>query len=196
MMFRGLTFPVYAAEGWPALIGGSGSHGDRVTSVTIGHYDTPDADPYAGDRPRYEITTAREDSPASDELRHARWALHGWLQNNDEDARSSWPAASHAAVTLWLAARDRTVRGKVLAAVCSEQLISIDGTLAPFLTLTAGASRWVAVRRHDDLVITIAASDLELTTITLEPIPDPAAVLLGPRPSGADIWPEWPEPEA
>ncbi|MFZ1994784.1 MAG: hypothetical protein WAU75_11795 [Solirubrobacteraceae bacterium] len=196
MMFRTLTFPVYAAEGWPAVIGGSGSHGDRLTSLTIDHYDTPDGDPYAADRPRLEITTSREDSPVNDELHQARWTLHGWLQNKDEDARSPWPEASHAAVTLWLAARDRTVRGNVLAAVRSEQLIRIDGTPAPFLILTSAAGQWVAVRRHNDLVITIAASEVDPTPISVEPIPDPAAALLGPRPSGADVWPEWLAPEA
>ncbi|HET8979806.1 MAG TPA: hypothetical protein VFN87_16725 [Solirubrobacteraceae bacterium] len=191
MTLRALTFPVYAAEDWPAVIGGSGSHGDRLTSLTIAHHDTSDADPYAGDRPRFQITTSREDSPVSDELRQARWALDGWLHNNDDDARSSWPSASPAAVSLWLAARDRTVRGKVLAAVCSEQPMSIDGTLQPFLTLTAAASgHWVAVRHHGDLMITIAASELDPTRITIEPIPDPAGRLLGPKPPGADVWPE------
>jgi hypothetical protein len=196
MLLRAITFPVYAAEGWPAVIGGSGSHGDRLTSVTISHHDTADADPYAGDRPRFEITTSREDPPASDELRQARWTLHSWLYNNDDDACSSWPEASQAAVTLWLSARDRTMRGKVLAAVRSEQLISIDGTPAPFLTLTAATGHWVAVRRHSDLLVTVAASDLDPTPITIEPISDPAARLLGPRPSGADVWPEWPDPRA
>ena len=196
MTLRALTFPVYAAEGWPAVIGGSGSHGDRLTSLTIAHHDTPDADPYAGDRPRFEITTSREDSLVNGELHQARWTLDGWLHNNDEDARSSWPEASPAAVSLWLAARDRTVRGKVLAAVRSEQPIGIDGTPAPFLTLTTPSGHWVAVRHHGDLVITVAASDLDPTSITIEPIPDPAARLLGPKPPGADIWPEWPDPGA
>jgi hypothetical protein len=84
----------------------------------------------------------------------------------------------------------------VLAAVRSEQLISIDGTPAPVPTLTAATGHWVAVRHHNDLVITIAASNLDPTPITIEPIPDPAARLLGPRPSGADTWPEWPDPGA
>jgi hypothetical protein len=88
------------------------------------------------------------------------------------------------------------VRGKVLAAVRSEQLISIDGTPAAFLTLTAAIGHWVAVRHHNDLVITVAASDFDPTTIAIEPIADPAARLLGPRPSGADIWPESPDPGA
>jgi hypothetical protein len=196
MMLRALTFPVYAAEGWSALIGGSGSRGDRLTSISIDHHDTPQADPYAGDRPRFEITTSRADSPASDELCQARGTLHSWLQNNGDDACSSWPEASDAAVTLWLAARDRTVRGKVLAAVRSEQLIRIDGTPAPFLTLTAASRHWVAVRHHSDLVITVAASDLDPARITIEPISDPAVRLLGPRPSSADVWPEWPDPGA
>jgi hypothetical protein len=80
MMLGTLTFPVYAAQGWPTVLGGSGSHGDRLTSLTINHYDAPDADPFDGDRSRLEITTSREDSPANDELHHARRTLHGWLQ--------------------------------------------------------------------------------------------------------------------
>jgi hypothetical protein len=194
MTLRALTFPVYAAEGWPAVIGGSGSHGDRLTSLTIDHHDTPDADPYAGDRARFEITTSREDSRVIDELRQARWTLRGWLHNHDDDTRSSWPEASPAAISLWLAAHERAVRGKVLAAVRSEQLISIDGTRKPFLTLTAAHGHWVADRHHGDLAITVAASDLDPGQISIEPIADPAARLLGPRPSGADVWPEWPDP--
>ncbi|MGH9089283.1 MAG: hypothetical protein ACRDYZ_14435 [Acidimicrobiales bacterium] len=190
MLLRTLTFPLYAAEGWPAVIGASGSHGDRLTSVTIRHHDTPDADPYAGDRPRFEITTSREDSSAIDELGQARWTLHGWLANNDAHACSSWPEASHAAVSLWLAARDRAVRAEVLTTVRSEQMISIDGALAPFLTLTAASGHWAAARRHKDLLITIAACDLDPPAITVEPVADPAARLLGPEPPGADAWPE------
>jgi hypothetical protein len=192
MMFGTLTFPVYAAQGWPAVLGASGSHGDRLTNLTINHYDTPGADPFDGDRSRLEITTSREDTPANDELHQARLTLHSWLQNND-DPRSSWPEASHAAITLWLAARDRAARAAVLDAMRSEQLITIDGTPAPFLTLTAATGHWVAIRHHNDLIITIAASDPDATPITLEPIPDPAARLLGPKPPGADIWPDSPD---
>jgi hypothetical protein len=189
MTLRALTFPVYAAERWAAVIGGSGSRGDQLTSLTIEHYDAPDADRYAGDRPRFEITTSRADPPVDDELQQARRRLHGWLQNNDGDARSSWPQASRAAVTLWLAARDRNSRAKALAAARSEQLISIDGTRKPFLTLIAATGHWVAVRRHEDLVITIAGSGLDPTAITVEPLADPASRLLGPEPPEAKHWP-------
>jgi hypothetical protein len=50
------------------------------------------------------------------------------------------------------------------------------------LTLTPPSGRWVAVRRHDDLTITIAAHDLDPMALALEPIPDPAVRLLGPEP--------------
>ncbi len=31
------TFPIYAAEGWPARINGSGSRGDDLTRLVIAH---------------------------------------------------------------------------------------------------------------------------------------------------------------
>ena len=157
MTLRALTFPVYAAEGWPAVIGGSGSHGDRLTSLTIAHHDTPDADPYAGDRPRFEITTSREDSLVNGELHQARWTLDGWLHNNDEDARSSWPEASPAAVSLWLAARDAPCAARCWPPCALSSRSASTGTPAPFLTLTTPSGSWVAVRHHGDLVITVAA---------------------------------------
>jgi hypothetical protein len=180
MTLRAATFPIYTAERWPAVIGGSGSRGDQLTNLTIRHHDTPDADPYAGDPPRLEITTSNDDTRQGDKLTEARSALESWLHN--DGTRSRWPNASHAALTLWLRARDREVRAEVLQAIRSEQLITIDGARQPFLTLTTPGGRWVAVRRHDDLTITIAAHDLDPTTITIEPIPDPAARLLGPEP--------------
>ncbi len=184
MTLRAVTFPIYAAEGWPAVIGGSGSRDDELVSLTVDHYDNSDADPCAGDLPRIEITTSNDDWPLNDELRQARSTLHSWLQNRD--GGSSWPDASHAAITLWLAARDRESRAKVLAAARSDQLIGIDGAPQTFLTLTAPTSQWVAVRRHEDLMITIAAQDLDPATITIDPIPDPAARLLGPKPPDPD----------
>jgi hypothetical protein len=39
------------------------------------------------------------------------------------------------------------------------------------------------VGRHADLTITVAARDLGSTTITLEPIANPDARLLGPEPN-------------
>ena len=38
----------------------------------------------------------------------------------------------------------------------SETQITIDGTREPFLTLGTPNAHWVAVRRHEDVMITIA----------------------------------------
>jgi hypothetical protein len=186
MTLRALTFPIYAAVGWPVLIGASGSRADQLTSLAIDHYDTPDPDPYSGDQPRFEVTTSSVDEHVTDPLSHARWTLASLLSR---DGPAEWPDASHAAITLWLAARDRGTRATVLDAVRSEQPINLDGSPQAFLMCTAATGHWVAVRHHEDLVITVAARDLDPTTITLEPIPDPAARLLGPEPPDAKDWP-------
>jgi hypothetical protein len=180
LTLRAVTFPIYAAEGWAALISGSGSHGDHLTELTVSHYDTPNDDPYSQNLPRLKITTSREDSYPADGLQDARRALEAWIHNDGRHAR--WPSGSYAAMTLWLRARDRARRAEVLAATRSEQPIALEGAPASFLVLTARDGSWVAVRRHEDLIITIAARDLTPETIAIEPIADPAVRLLGSKP--------------
>lgn len=181
MTLRAATFPIYAAEGWPALLGGSGSSGDRLTRITICHPNTPDADLFSGHPHRLEVTTSNEEFALANEVRHARQTLEAWVTNRQPP---SWPNASRAAITLWLAARHRRCRGIVLAAELGRQRITFDGAPHPCLILTASTGSWVAVRTHHDLIITIAGHDLDPTALTVEPIADPAAHLLGPRPRG------------
>jgi hypothetical protein len=183
MTLRATQFPIYGADGWPARLGGSGSQGDQLTEITVYHYETPDADPYAGDRPRLAITTKRDELHAGEMLSEARQMLENWIREDAGAAR--WPDASRAAITLWLRARDRERRAAVLGAVRSEQLIAIDDASTEMLMLNAPRNRWVAVARHADLTIIVAASDLEPAPLRLEPIADPAAQLLGPEPPDA-----------
>jgi hypothetical protein len=184
LTLRATSFPIYAAVGWPAHIGGSGSQGDDLTEIRIYHYETADAAPYQGDPPRLVITTKREprcDTP----LHEARQTLEEWIRG---DAAGAWPEVSRPAVTLWLRARARESRGAALGAVASEQPITIDGSSASTLMLSGPAGPrdpWVAVARHADLAITIAARDLDPASLRLEPIADPAAQLLGPEPPTA-----------
>ncbi len=111
MALRTAQFPIYAAEGWPAQLAGHGSQDDRLTEITIGHHETADADPLAGDRPRLTITTqCEEHHPGL--LGQARTALRNWAAPNAEP----WPDASHAALTLWHSARNRARRAAVLDA--------------------------------------------------------------------------------
>jgi hypothetical protein len=177
MTLRAVTFAIYAADGWPATVGTQSSRGDQLVTLTISHHDRPDADFYSGDPARIEVTTSI-DEPYRGALREAQAILESWLQHDG----SGWPDASNAARTLWLAARGRELRRQVVEASRSETLITIDGTPEPFLTLSSPTGRWVAARRHNDLTITIAGHGLNPTSITLEPIADPAARLLGPAP--------------
>ncbi len=58
-----------------------------------------------------------------------------------------------------------------------------DGAAAPFVTLTTPSGRWVAVRRHHGLTVTIAARGVEPGGLLIEPIADPAGLLLGSEPA-------------
>ncbi len=108
MTLRAVTFPIYAAEGRPAIVGTQRSRGDQLVTLTISHHDRPDADFYSGDRPRIEITTSIDD-PYRGEPREAEAILSSWLQHasNWLQHASDWPDASDAARTLWHAARRR-----------------------------------------------------------------------------------------
>lgn len=163
MTLRAVTFPIYVAEGWPAIVGTQRSRGDQLTTLTISHHDRPDADFYSEDWPRIEITTSIDDFYRG-ELREAQAILSSWLQHPGSD----WPDASNAARTLWLAAYHRELRRAVLAATRSETLIAIDGAPEPFLTLSSPTGRWVATRRHNDLTITVAGDNLDPAMITIK----------------------------
>jgi hypothetical protein len=177
MTLRGVTFPIYAAETWPARITGSGSSGDNLIRLTVGHDAEETDDPFTV--PELTVTTAIDEFH-DDVLAHARQALEMWV--HDDHSRPRSDGLSDAATTLWFAARRRDRRGAAMGAIQTELMMTIDGTPQRFLRLSTPTGRWVAVRRHDDLIITIAARDIDPTALTLEPIADPAARLLGPEP--------------
>ncbi|MGO9959032.1 MAG: hypothetical protein ACLP50_24220, partial [Solirubrobacteraceae bacterium] len=146
--------------------------------LTIDHFTSVDADRFT-DRPRLKVMMSVDHSQFGDtELAHARWVLAVW----QHDSHAPWPQVSDAALKVWLAARDRQRRAAVHTSTKSERLITIDGSPEPFLTLTPPSGRWVAIRRHEGITITIAGRDLDPTTLTLEPIPDPAARLSAQSP--------------
>jgi hypothetical protein len=180
LTLRAVSFPIYAVEGWPAQIVGGGSHGDELTSLKIAHFKSKDAD-LVEQRPQMEVTTSTNDH--RDALTFARRELERLVSDELEHPRS--PDLSDAAITLWFRADHRLRRAAVLRAVRSEAQITIDGAPHSFVALSTPSGRWVAVRRHDDLTITItiAAREIAPETITIEPIADAAARLLGPEPT-------------
>jgi hypothetical protein len=118
-----VTFPVYAAEGWPAWIKGSGSHGDDLTRLVIAHADTlPDS--MFVERPRIEITTSI-DPYQPGELAVARDPFASGVEA-DANRRPA-DGLSDAALTLWFrAVRRRRVAGSQETPV-SKTEITIDG---------------------------------------------------------------------
>ena len=178
LTLRAVRFPVYAAEGWPAQIRGSGSQDDELTELTIAHFESEDAD-LLETKPQIEVITSTG-LYDRDEIGVARRRLEHWVHDEIDYPHS--PELSDAAITLWFRAVDRLRRATALGAIYSETQITIDGSPAPFVTLTTTSGRWVAVRRHHDLTVAIAARDLAPSTVTIERIPDPAARLLGSGP--------------
>lgn len=178
MTLMGVTFPIYAADGWPARINGSGSNGDDLTHLVIAHAETlPDS--MFVQRPRIEVTTSI-DPYQPGELAVARDAFASGIEADAN--RQPTDGLSDAALTLWFrAARRRRVAGSHEAPV-SETEIAIDGTRETFLTVGTPNAHWVAARRHHNVTITVAAREVAPASLLIEPIADPNARLLGPKP--------------
>lgn len=178
MTLLGVTFPIYAAEGWPARINGSGSHGDDVTSVGIAHTNAlPEGIPVA--RPQIQVTTSIAPHQAG-ELPTARDAFASQIEADGRPQRTD--GVSDAAITLRFRADRRRRAAATHDAPVSETQIMIDGTLEPFVIVGNPDAHWVASRRHHDLIITIAARDIDPASLDIEPIADPSGRLLGPEP--------------
>jgi hypothetical protein len=178
MTLMGVTFPIYAADGWPARINGQSASGDDLISLTIAHAETL-TDSMFVERPRLEITTSVDPYPRS-ELAIARAALESLIEADSNQRPTD--GLSDAALSLWFRARRRQrVAGSHQAPVTKTEL-TIDGTPEPFLTVGTPHGRWVAVRRHQDVTITIAAREIDPASLIIDPIADPNARLLGPQP--------------
>ena len=178
MTLMGVTFPIYAAEGWPARINGQGSHGDDLTHLTIAHAATLPNSTFV-QRPRIEVTTSI-DPRQPDELAVARDAFGSAIEA--DASQQPTDGLSDGALTLWFrAARRRRVAGSHQAPVSRTEL-TIDGTREPFVMVGTPDAHWVAVRRHHDVTITITAREIDPASLIIEPIADPNARLLGPQP--------------
>lgn len=175
----GVTFPIYAAEGWPARINGQGSSGDDLTSLMIAHAETL-RDPVFVQRPRIAVTTSIEPHVPS-ELVLARDAFASEIEADSNQQPTD--GLSDAALTLWFRAAERRRVASAHETPVSETEIAIDGAREPFVMVGTPNVRWVAARRHHGLTITIAAREIDPASLIIEPIADPAARLLGPQPA-------------
>jgi hypothetical protein len=179
MTLRAVRFPIYAADGWPVQISGGHLDGEEQTSVRIAHFQSEDAD-RLGDPPSLTVDTSIQ-ALHEPELKLARQELERLVQ--DEVNRPFSPGLSDAAITLAFRTLSRRCRATALTAAASEVDIQIDGAPGSFHCLTAVSGRWVAIRRHHDITITITSRGPGPQTLAIDPIADPAARLLGPQPS-------------
>jgi hypothetical protein len=162
----GLTFPIYAIQGAPATLVGSGSSNGRTRELRIAH-STP-----GESETNVQVHTALNDSYPDSEDALVRAALAGWLDEN------VWPKdRSHAAVALARNASERAARQLAAAATSEPLLIPVDGSPEEFTSLRVG-HRWAAVRRRAAETVTITAANLDPAGITLAPLGDPRKDLL------------------
>lgn len=182
LTLRAAEFPIYAVEGRPARLAGSGSDNDELTQITVHHFESADPQPLERATPSMAVVTSRRPYRPS-ALESAREALERWVSRDAHSDR--WPEASRAAITLFLRARARQSRGAVLAAERSDPEMVIDGAPHVVLMLRVPDGPWAAAIRHADLDITVSGRRGDPLSARLEPIGDPSATLLGPEPPDA-----------
>ena len=178
MTLSAVTFPIYAAEGLPARINGQASRGDDLTSLTVGQAESLGDGPFV-ERPTIEVTTSA-DPHERRELTVAREVYASLIESDGHEPPR--PGLSDPAMILWFRAHRRARAAAGALAPTGEIAITIEGTPEPFLLIGAPPARWAAVRRHHGLTVTVAARDTDPGALVIEPVADPVARLVGPRP--------------
>jgi hypothetical protein len=166
------NFPVYVADGWSVRLSGCGSVVDgRLTYVIADHYETEEAEPAAGDRPRVRVRTMLDDPQDAGPFHEVRQALRTWVRTAADETRPG-REASPAASALWIETRRREHSAVVLGAAQSEQLLTIDGSPTRTLMLTAPGGRWAAVAVRGDLTLVVSGHDVEPGSLRIASVPD------------------------
>jgi len=75
-----VQFPIFADQGWPATMSGSGTSGDVVDSITVQHGTRADQP-----GPTLRIKTAQTDRHRDSEYAQARAELEHWLHSKGSD---------------------------------------------------------------------------------------------------------------
>jgi hypothetical protein len=176
MTIRAAEFAIYFADGLPARVAGSGSQGEVESEITVRQYAALQSeDPLFEQTPALAITTALAELSNHRGLADLRRALEQWI--SDLHPGGDWPAASHAAITLWLRARQRERRARTLAATQDTCTLIVDGAPASAARLRTADGLWVAYVEHSDLILTVTGSDLAPTSLKLVALTDPTQLL-------------------
>ena len=165
----GIDFMVYVPEGLEVAVNGWGGY-PGVDRVTVTHSGADGAE--------LSVETSHHTVVYAGEPDLVLETLEGLLR----PAPGDFPrAASQAAMTLWLEARERENRRErrlLMAGVEVERRpLVVDGAAEPF-AFAATAGRWAAVRRVGELMVVVSATGVAVDDVRLVRVADPLSELL------------------
>jgi hypothetical protein len=163
-----VDFPIFADQGWPAVMSGSGGCDGIVDRVTVQH-GTPADQP----GPTLQIKTAQNDCHHASEYAHARAEFERWLHSKGSDLPTD---RSDAGLTIAWRQLDRQRRRLAATATRSDVLLRVDGDLEPFCCIRSDDD-WVAVRHRTSQTLTIAAKQVDPASLDLRALRDPTSDL-------------------
>jgi hypothetical protein len=155
---RDLDMPVYVVQGWAARVDGWGGGEGKTTMVSVQQGEVC-------------VETDWEDYEPESERVRAQQALEPLLH----DAESA-PSRSEAGLTIWLAVAERERRRVAATASIETVTLEMDGEPRDFQMARAG-SRWAAVRRQGELVVTVTGDGIAPAEIALVTVADPASLI-------------------
>lgn len=164
-----VRFPVFAADGWTARVGGLSNDGDEVTRVVVAQGATERTN-----EPWLEISTEveREDSEAS-VLAVSREAL---ARSLPEGQRQPLVTSDAAAALANYAAERRRYRAAFRAERYTSP-IRVDGVLVPF-TCLRHEDHWAAGASMKGLRINVSAVGADINRLEFSAVPQPAQTLV------------------
>jgi hypothetical protein len=171
-VLKDVPFVVYAARDHPGRVDGWGSSNGVTSQITVAHGSRSQ-----DRRPHLRVITEQEPHAYESDLGRARSTLAGALH----EELGPWPLErSHAGIAIWLHVRERELLARATLALAEQRTFRLDDEPAAFVAV-ASAERWVAVRRHGDLTITIEARDVDPGSVELYALADPLADLAAPE---------------
>ena len=122
-----VQFPIFADQGWPATMSGSGTSDDVVNSVTVQHGTRADQP-----GPTLRIETAQNDRHHDSEYAQARAELDHWLHSKGSDLPTD---RSDAGLIIAWRQHDRDRRRLAATATRGEVQLRVNGAPEPFCYL-------------------------------------------------------------
>jgi len=176
-MLARARFDIHIPEGLVCTVDGWGGDSDATESISVIHGRPGEGswlsleterDPGGGDPQEHDVLTR--------------------LSRLMGDQNPGWPAdRSQAALTVWLDEQRRTQAKAVGSVACARGDLRVDGVAQPFLVARAG-ERWVAVRRHGRVTLTVTAVGISMDAVHLRALAEPAAFVDLEQPLAASAY--------